>query len=255
MVEKFLIFGVITFGIYVLYLISCNKTSSEVTSEQTEIKNDSIKKLPQRFIDLLFAEQTIEEINKFPAELPIDQNSVRGKLQSVEILKNENKTDEAIIILKEIVNDKQSESRVIVSAWKSLRELGETSSTLKVLGVVLEVPIENTTEYLAMYSDGTARYTNYTGTGAIWETHTNEMDKFILDITSKSQNFVNTETLRIGRSKSKTDNVRFSFLTTSGILQIEKSFDELSQKRTDIGEIYMAAIQVLTLIVTSADKK
>lgn len=251
----YLIIGLLIIGGLVFYLTSCKSKSVENSSEQTVIKNDSIKKVPQQFIDLLFAEQTIKEINKTSSGQPTDPNSVWGKFQAVEKLESENKTDEAKKILKEIANDKHSEARTIVWAWNGLRELGETSTTPKVLGLILEVPQQNTTEYLAMYSDGTARYINYTGSVAVWETHDNEMDKLLLDITSKAQKFVEKEKLSNGRNKSITDKVRFNFLTTSGILQIEKTFDELTGQQTDIGEIFMTSTQVLTLIVNSGVKK
>jgi hypothetical protein len=214
-----------------------------------------MKKAPQEFIDLLFAEQTIKEINKTFQGQPTDPNSVWAKFQGVEKLISENKTSEAKKILEEISNDKQSEARTIAWAWNGLRELGETPTTPEILGLILEVPQQNTTEYLAMYPDGAARYINYTGSVAVWETKDDEMNKFLGDITSKSQKFIEKAKLGKGRNRLATDKVRFSFLTTAGIFQTEKTFDELTGQQTDIGKIFMTSTQVLALIVNNSVKK
>ncbi|UOQ72994.1 hypothetical protein [Hymenobacter cellulosilyticus] len=64
------------------------------------------------------------------------------------------------------------ESRHYLQAWQALRELGVTppaDTAKQVLGVVVEVSLEQGLDLLAAYADGSARYYNYSGAGVVWE--------------------------------------------------------------------------------------
>ena len=66
-----------------------------------------------------------------------------------------------------------SESRVQLLAWTALRKLGHhppPELAKQVLGVVVEVPVEDGLDLVAAYPEYSARYYNYSGAGVIWET-------------------------------------------------------------------------------------
>lgn len=57
-------------------------------------------------------------------------------------------------------------------AWHNLGKLGKTpapSMSQQVMGIIIEVPNENSTDIMASYSDGTTRYINHKGGMILWE--------------------------------------------------------------------------------------
>ncbi len=249
-----LVIGALIFGALILFLTSCkNKTSDNTTSENNQNTGDTLTtEVPQQFIDLLFGGQTINEMSQLSGEPDGDPNSFWTKIQNTERLVKEDKKIEAIKELRTILSSDNLDSRQILWAWNGLRELGEPTTKPIVLGLVLEVPQQNTTEYLAMYADQTARYINYTGKIAVWETSEANMDRLMRDVISKSQDYFDKQNLKKGRTTVPTDKVRFSFLTTNGIFQTEKPLEELTDQVSDIGDIFSTATEVLTVIVNSS---
>jgi hypothetical protein len=239
---------------FLFLAISCSSNAEKKDAPSPSASNglDTTPKLPREFIDLLFAEQTIKEVNQFSSTQPVDSASVWGKLKQVEALQKEGNVEEAKKILKGIAANGSAESRTKLWAWNGLRAMGVTPTSPVVLGLVLEVPQQGATEYLAMYADQRARYINYTGKVAAWETHEAEMDQLIDKTIAQSQKFIDKAKLNSGRAKQQSDKVRFSFLTTAGIFQIEKPIDDLEQDGTGIGDIFKAAAEVLSAIVTKA---
>ena len=251
----YLVIGIVLIGGFFFYLTACKTKNSSNTVIQEISKKDTSKVTPpQQFVDLLFAQQTIKEVNQIASGQKVEPNTVWAKYQSVEKFVNDNKKSEAIKLLYDIASSDKLESRNILWAWNGLRELGEVPKRPIVLGLILEVPQQNAIEYLAMYSDKSARYINYTGKVGVWDTHEVNMDKLIADIITKSQDYFNNEKLKTGRNKLTSDKVRFSFLTIAGIYQVEKTFDELTSQKSSIGEIFMTATQVLNEIVTKMTK-
>ena len=248
--------GIIGFFAIVSLVFStpgCTSKSADDLAVQTVAKADGIVKPPQAFIDLLFAEQTIKEVNKISSIKSPDPSSVWGKFKIAEKLQSQNKIELAKQVLMEIVSDTSSESRTVLWAWNGLRALGEKPKRTQVFGLVLEVPQKNETEYLAMYSDLRARYINYTGHIDVWEASDNEMDKFLNRITAQSQNIVDKSMPTRGRQKMKTNKVRFSFLTSNGIYQSEETLDNLSQGNTDLGELFLTSTEVLQRLVEQSE--
>jgi hypothetical protein len=74
------------------------------------------------------------------------------------------------------------ESRLRLQAWHSLREAGgqpPSSVEHEVLGVVVEVAMPEGQDLLAVYSDHTAYYYNYSGRAAVWLRPDTSLDKKI----------------------------------------------------------------------------
>ncbi|HEX3964670.1 MAG TPA: hypothetical protein VHZ03_49820 [Trebonia sp.] len=85
------------------------------------------------------------------------------------------KRGEAAEVWRQIADADGLESRHILQAWHFLRQAGyqpAADQAAQVLGAVAEMPITNAHDLLAAYSDGTARYFNYSGKALIWDIQT-----------------------------------------------------------------------------------
>lgn len=74
-----------------------------------------------------------------------------------------------------IAEDAFKESRARLWAWTALRKQGEKPSPVhanEVLGVVLEVPVDDELDVLAAYADSQARYLGHTGDMIVYEPET-----------------------------------------------------------------------------------
>lgn len=74
------------------------------------------------------------------------------------------------------------ESRHYLQAWHFLRATGvaaPASKAKELLGVVIEVPVEDGLDVLAAYPERNARYYNFTGAAVIWEHPNNSLDAAI----------------------------------------------------------------------------
>jgi hypothetical protein len=79
--------------------------------------------------------------------------------------------DGATKILRDILAEPKLEVRHTLQAWNELRQLGVQPGAegRRLLGVVVEVALDEGLDILAAYADGTARYINYSGAAVIWE--------------------------------------------------------------------------------------
>lgn len=69
--------------------------------------------------------------------------------------------------------DRTKESRIRLQAWSLARRVGiepPPDDARRVRGIVVDVGLEQGTDTLAGYEDGTARYLNQGGGGVVWET-------------------------------------------------------------------------------------
>ena len=74
--------------------------------------------------------------------------------------------------LKDILAKRGLESRHYAQAWHFLRLAGVAPvgpEGKQVLGVIVEVGLEEGQDLVAAYADGTARYFNFSGAAVIWE--------------------------------------------------------------------------------------
>jgi len=82
------------------------------------------------------------------------------------------KTEEAKSLLRSVLLQPNLETRIQLWVWSGLRELGEqpdAKSGREVLGVVIEVPMQEAYDTLAAYQDGSARYLNFSGAAICWD--------------------------------------------------------------------------------------
>lgn len=140
----------------------------------------------------------------------------------------------AIAALIQVTELPGLESRHYVQAWNFLRGLGVNppADQAKIVhGVVVEVGMPKGVDIVAAYSDGTARYLNFSGAGEIWERPNDSLDAEIKALLEAGQTVANL----IGpwdkeRPEAPTNgNVRLNMLTPSGLHFGYGGFETLSK--------------------------
>ena len=121
--------------------------------------------------------------------------------------------------LQKIIKDKSTESRMKILAYHKLNESGQNMETKDLLGVIVEVGLDEGLDVVASYRDGTARYINYTGKIVIWEATDENSNEITNALFQSSENIVK----HIGPwDKARlpapaTGNVRISFLVSDAL--------------------------------------
>jgi len=130
---------------------------------------------------------------------------------------------------QKIIDDKNSDSRLKVLAYNRQLSKGHKPVKKELLGVILEVGLDEGLDVLASFSDGTARYINQTGKTIIWETTDETSNKLTQDLFAKSQEIVK----QIGpwdkarRPHPTKGTVRITFLVSDGLYFGEGPMDIL----------------------------
>lgn len=159
--------------------------------------------------------------------------------------------------LLEIANDDQAESRVRNLAAIQLGAVGSAlQPQLSLLGVVIEVGMEEGLDTLAAFSDGTARYLNHAENVIIWETATQESNELIQNLWSASINVVN----KIGPwdkarlAPPSTGTVRLSFLVSGQLFFGQGPIDQFFSDPM-AGPVLQAATQLMVFLTEQATGK
>ena len=121
--------------------------------------------------------------------------------------------------LQDITMDNEVESRVKILAYNALRAAGEPVDEKELLGVIVEVGMDDGLDTLASYKDGTGRYINYTGNIIINEAP----DEVLIEINAQLFRDSMSIVQRIGpwdgvrKPHPIKGNVRISFLVSDGL--------------------------------------
>jgi len=162
----------------------------------------------------------------------------------------------AVQIYKKITETPGLEARHYLQAWYFLRKLKVEPSPevgRQVYGVVVDVVLKNGPEFVAAYTDHTARYFNYNGSGIIWEANNaslNEIIDALLGICQQVANQLQPINVR-PNPPQQVDTVQINILTPSGIRHGIGTFDQLSQNAS-ANEIVNGATYLMKNLV---DKK
>jgi hypothetical protein len=119
--------------------------------------------------------------------------------------------------LSTLAGDAAQEGRVRYLAYARLRQLGETVSPKRLLGVITEVPLDGGLDVLAAYSEGGVRYINQTGQIAVFE-GVPSLQPYVQGVLAASEPVI----ARIGpwneprRPPPQTGTVRLTFLVSDG---------------------------------------
>ena len=193
-------------------------------------KKEQPKAKPLTIRDTLFGDMPIEQWAKD------ESTQLEPWSLFVKARKSLNAKDNAAAIatLKQITEMPGLESRHYVEAWNFLRGLGVNPPADKakiVYGVVVEVGMPKGADIVAAYTDGTARYLNFTGAGEFWERPNDSLDAEIKALLEAGQKVANM----IGPwDKERPDaptngNVRLNMLTPSGLHFGYGGFETLSK--------------------------
>ncbi len=101
----------------------------------------------------------------------------------------------AISLLKQITAAAGLGTRIYLQAWHSLRSLGELPPDPlrgQIQGFIIENHMEQGLDLLAAYADHTARYSNSSGAGLIWDTRDPEISHLIDNLLQVGQSIMDT---------------------------------------------------------------
>jgi hypothetical protein len=121
--------------------------------------------------------------------------------------------------LQRLIHDESVESRIKLLAFDALCKRDQHIEEKELLGVIVEVGLEEGLDVLAAYQDGSARYINYTGKMILWDAPDNLSTEITAQLFMASLNIVHrigpwTEPRREYPSKGI---VRISFLVSDGL--------------------------------------
>lgn len=143
--------------------------------------------------------------------------------------------DKAILFLKQITDADGLDTRIYLQAWRILRNLGvmpEESLLRQIQGIVIEYHMKEGLDILAAFSDHSARYWNYSGTGIVWEKPDDpDVDKLIDELLEVGQEIIN----QLGIAEKPTPSipargsVRIFLMAYGGSCFGEGGFNELSK--------------------------
>jgi len=132
-----------------------------------------------------------------------------------------------------VANDITIQSRYRLIFWKELIAKGIDPVQMEVLGVVVEVGLENGLDVVAAYKDGSCRYINHTGKTIFFDSPNEESLKLTTDLITNGQAVAN----KIGpwdkprREFPKSGTVRLSFLANDGLYFGEGAFEIMYQDK------------------------
>jgi hypothetical protein len=129
--------------------------------------------------------------------------------------------------LNKLITDNKTESRVKILAYHKLKQKTDKKD---LLGVIIEVSQPEGLDVLAAYSDGSARYINYSEKMIVWETATEESEQLIKKLFESSKNVVSQigpwEDQRLKFPKK--GNARLTFLVSDQLYFGEAPMNVLS---------------------------
>jgi hypothetical protein len=155
--------------------------------------------------------------------------------------------------LERIAGSEDNESRVRILAFNRLRASQRTVPERKLLGVVVEVPLPDGLDVLAVFRDGRMRYINHTGKLAVIENATAEMAALGQKVLTAGEAAVD----RIGPwdkprlPPPKLGNVRLTFLVSDGLYFGEGPQRSLARDRIG-GPVLAAGGELLAAIVAAS---
>ena len=148
--------------------------------------------------------------------------------------------------LRAIAGDETADSRARALACNRLRAAGETVPRRQLLGVIVEVPLQQGLDVLAAFGDGGVRYLNQSGRVAIFEGEGNPLEQLTRELLAVAQPLVD----RIGPwdkprlPPPRAPDVRLTFLVSDGLYFGEGPFATLQEDALG-GPVLAKAAQLL----------
>ncbi len=165
---------------------------------------------------------------------------------------------QAVEQLKEITRTAGLQTRHYLQAWHFLRPLGETpplSVAKEILGVVVEVSMDDGEDLLAAYADLSARYINYSGAAIIWEHPDDSLDQMIAELLEAGMRIIHQigpwQGPRPGPPAS--GEARVNLLTPSGLHFGQAPYDLLANDAMG-GPILRAALNLMKALIEKSEQ-
>lgn len=154
------------------------------------------------------------------------------------------------LAIRALAEDSAQESRVRALAFDWLRRHGHEVPARRLLGVVLEVPLDGGLDVLAVYLDGSVRYLNHAAAPSMFEGPVAPLKPHVQRILGAAQAIVD----RIGpsdqpRPPAPRENVRLNFLVSDGLYFGEGPMQTL-QRDPMAGPLIDAGAALLAEVVT-----
>lgn len=241
----------LTFGIV---LFSCRFSSTSGESSVQQVAKASPSPSPNKWNEykaILFVDQSFEDAL-------LSENAPHNLYSQAYKEYKAGKPQQAKKSLKQLLLDPEAEVRARLWAWRALRQLGEkppADIANEVQGVVLEVPVDNSVDALAAYSDGRVRYVNGKGGGAIiWETPDHpRIDPLVKQVMKDAQPVVAKTPAFDAHKPEKNDVIRVSILTYGGIHIVEAREGDISEGHI-MGPVYEAGTRLFMALLEENEK-
>ena len=151
-----------------------------------------------------------------------------------------------------VATNDEHEGRVRMLAFNRLRSAGVSVPEKVLLGVIVEVPLEEGLEVLAAFSDGGVRYLNSAGKVAVVEGGNSTIAPVVEQVLAAAQPIVD----RIGPWQENRlpppegDRIRFTFLVSDGLYFGEGPLTYM-QRDDMAGPLWSKATELLTTVVNT----
>jgi hypothetical protein len=160
----------------------------------------------------------------------------------------------AVKAVEALANDPTAEGRIRALAYNRLRKEGHSVPPKQLLGVIVEVPLDDGLDVLAAFSDGGVRYINQTGKLAVFEG-----EPSIRPAAAALLKVSEAVVARIGPSDKprmpppKRGNMRLTFLVSDGLYFAEGPMEVMADEPL-AGPVVQRATELLMLVVNTAAK-
>ena len=124
-----------------------------------------------RFTELLFSDQTLDDLLT-SLDKEVASDGAWMLLSKAAEHMRQGQAGRAAEMLLEVVDNPKMKTRILLWSWAALRCLGVHPTLYEandIKGVVIQLPMKSGVDVLAAYTDGTARYINYSGKVLVWE--------------------------------------------------------------------------------------
>ena len=128
----------------------------------------------------LFGDVPLGELVRAHPKVPLAEPWL--SFQRARDLRETGDVEGAKAVARKIVAMPDLDTRILLQAWHTLRELGDKPPQGRekdVLGVVVEIGMPKGLDLVAAYRDHRARYFNYSGAGVLWERRDDSLDALI----------------------------------------------------------------------------
>lgn len=164
---------------------------------------------------------------------------------------------EAKTEMRRVAEMQSVDSLITLWAWNTLRAWGQLPDegiAQKVLGVVMEVGLDNGIDVVAAYEDGTSRYVSRTGSMIIWDNHEDHNNDLARKIVAAAQAIVNQLPASTADAVTSMGKVQFSILTVGGIRGIITPMKELSRAASPLALLFNASKELLISLIKTVEE-